>query len=392
MRARGHPPGGVPGRELLTFISYSLGTALSMMNFEFQAMRIPRTNFSTAALHDADYADDFEHPHPGAPGDSHVQTTRASAQDHLFEAPEAPRRGADDMGYAGRAARLYGHGSGYAPAQVTASTRDPLPTLAEITGQSDGPSWESHFFLSPNVRFTRTPEREFMKRRAPAADASEAEVDEIALESDEQEAVAEAAPVDAAPPAPETEAPAHSPSELLRVLMQQLPSWRPAQARNAESAADAAPVVVVAPSVAAEPQGVLTPAVGAVEVAPVIPVGLEAAPDPSDIGTGNETNARLSYLSDHAFFEFMPLEIAAAPQVVVERGEATGETAGADRGGAEARRHAEGRNPPAAADGNHLDVPGGRMPAGGDSCRRARCCRGPRRHSRRSPRRSGSAG
>ncbi|WP_425353311.1 DNA translocase FtsK [Sinorhizobium fredii] len=33
---------------------------------------------------------------------------------------------------------------------------------------------------------------------------------------------------------------------------------------------------------------------------------------------GNETNARLSYLSDHAFFEFMPLEIAAAPQVVVE--------------------------------------------------------------------------
>ncbi|GEC32333.1 cell division protein FtsK [Sinorhizobium fredii] len=303
---------------MLTFISYSLGTALSMMNFEFQAMRIPRTNFSTAALHDADYADDFEHPHPGAPGDSHVQTTRASAQDHLFEAPEAPRRGADDMGYAGRAARLYGHGSAYAPAQVTASTRDPLPTLAEITGQSDGPSWESHFFLSPNVRFTRTPEREFMKRRAPAADASEAAVDEIALESDEQEAVAEAAPVDAAPPAPETEAPAHSPSELLRVLMQQLPSWRPAQIRNAESAADAALVAVDEPSVAAEPQVVLTPAVSAVEVAPLLPVGREAAPDTSELVMGNETNARLSYLSDHAFFEFMPLEIAAAPQVVVE--------------------------------------------------------------------------
>ncbi|WP_037434981.1 DNA translocase FtsK, partial [Sinorhizobium fredii] len=281
-------------------------------------MRIPRTNFSTAALHDADYADDFEHPHPGAPGDSHVQTTRASAQDHLFEAPEAPRRGADDMGYAGRAARLYGHGSAYAPAQVTASTRDPLPTLAEITGQSDGPSWESHFFLSPNVRFTRTPEREFMKRRAPAADASEAAVDEIALESDEQEAVAEAAPVDAAPPAPETEAPAHSPSELLRVLMQQLPSWRPAQIRNAESAADAALVAVDEPSVAAEPQVVLTPAVSAVEVAPLLPVGREAAPDTSELVMGNETNARLSYLSDHAFFEFMPLEIAAAPQVVVE--------------------------------------------------------------------------
>ncbi|WP_164924122.1 DNA translocase FtsK [Sinorhizobium fredii] len=278
-------------------------------------MRIPRTNFSTAAFHDADVADDFELPQPGAPVESHVQTNRASAQDHLFEAPEAPRRGTDDTGYTGRAARLYGHGSAYAPAQVTASTRDPLPTLAEITGQSDEDGWESHFFLSPNVRFTRTPEREFMKRRPPVADENDTEVEAVAAESAEPEVVAEAAPADAAPAAIEPEAPAHSPSELLRVLIQQLPSWRPAQMRNAEPAADAAAVAVGRSSVAAE---VSTPAVSALEVALGVPDGLEATPDAYDIVTGNETNARLSYLSDHAFFEFMPLEIAAAPQAAVE--------------------------------------------------------------------------
>ncbi len=294
-----------------------------MMNFEFQAMRIPRTNFSTAALHDADQADDFEHPLPGTPGARHAQATQAAAHDHLFEAPEAPRRAAgqpaDDMGYAGRAARLYGHGSAYAPAQVTASTRDPLPTLAEITGQSDGEGWESHFFLSPNVRFTRTPEREFMKRRAPVADENAAEVEAVAVEVEEQDVVAETAHVDAATAGVEPAAAAYSPSELLRVLMQQLPSWRPAQARDActaEPAADSAPVAIEEASAVAGMQEVLAPAVSEVEAAQAIPARIEAGPNSPDIG--NETNARLSYLSDHAFFEFMPLEMVAAPQIAAQ--------------------------------------------------------------------------
>ncbi|WP_026187202.1 DNA translocase FtsK [Ensifer sp. BR816] len=294
-------------------------------------MRIPRTNFSTAALHDADEADDFEHPHPGAPDVSHAQTTRTSAQDHLFEAPEAPRRSAghpgDDMAYAGRAARLYGHGSAYAPAQVTASTRDPLPTLAEITGQTDEDGWESHFFLSPNVRFTRTPEREFMKRRAPAAEEGEAELGAIAAEVVEAEIVAETASVDAAPAALEPETPAHSPSELLRVLMRQLPSWRPAQTRDtgaAESTVDAAPVVE-------ETAGTQASAVRELDVAEVIRAGSETAPDSAAIGVGNEGNARLSYLSDHAFFEFMPLEMAAASQVAAESAKAPQQIAAAPK-------------------------------------------------------------
>ncbi|OAP36989.1 cell division protein FtsK [Sinorhizobium glycinis] len=285
-------------------------------------MRIPRTNFSTAALYGADEADDFVHPHPGAPDEPHAPMTPAGAQDHLFEAPEAPRRAAaqqgNDMDHAGRAARLYGHGSAYAPAQVTASTGDPLPTLAEITGQSDGASWESHFFLSPNVRFTRTPEREFMKRRAPAADESGAELEAVAAELDEQDVVAETAPVEAAP---EAAAPSYSPSELLRVLTQQLPSWRPAQARGAdtaETADDAAPVVIEQVSVAAGPQMASAPAVGEMGVVPAVPAMAEAAPETSGIVVGNETDARLSYLSDHAFFEFMPLEMAAAPRIAAQ--------------------------------------------------------------------------
>ncbi|APG94205.1 DNA translocase FtsK (plasmid) [Sinorhizobium americanum] len=293
-----------------------------MMNFEFQAMRIPRTNFSTAALHDADEADDFEHPYQGSPDGSHAQTTRASAQDHLFEAPDAPRRGAgheaDEMGYAGRAARLYGHGSAYAPAQVTASTRDPLPTLAEITGQTDGPSWESHFFLSPNVRFTRTPEREFMKRRASAADESGGGVEETGAEVAEPDVVAETAPADAAPATVEPEAPAHSPSELLRVLMQQLPSWRPAQGRDtalAESALDAEAVVKEEVSVAEEPEGTPARAVPERDAAELNP---DPTSDSAAIVVSNEGNAHLSYLSDHAFFEFMPLETVAVSQVAVE--------------------------------------------------------------------------
>ncbi|AUX80506.1 DNA translocase FtsK [Sinorhizobium fredii] len=288
-------------------------------------MRIPRTNFSTAALHDAHEADGFEHPHPGAPDVSHAQTTLASPQDHLFEAPEAPRRGTghpgDDMGYAGRAARLYGHCSPYAPAQVTAWTRDPLPTLAEITGQSDGPSWESHFFLSPNVRFTRTPEREFMKRRAPAADEGEVEVEATAAEVVEAEIVAETGPVDAVPAAVEPQTPAHSPSELLRVLMQQLPSWRPAQSRDAataEPALNAAPIVKGEVPELEEAGGTLAPAVHAADVAEMIPAGREPASDSAARVVTGEREARLSYLSDHAFFEFMPLEMAAAMQVAAE--------------------------------------------------------------------------
>ncbi|WP_081161329.1 DNA translocase FtsK [Ensifer aridi] len=277
-------------------------------------MRIPRTNFSTAVLHEANQADDFEDPHPVTPAAAHAQARNAAAHDHLFEAPEAPRRAAvpqaDDVGYVGRAARLYGHGSAYAPAQVVASTRDPLPTLAEITGQGDGPSWESHFFLSPNVRFTRTPEREFMKRRAPSVDENEAEREEMEAPAEEtvEPIVAEAAPTEAAPVV-EQEVPSYSPSELLRLLMQQLPSWSAAQSRdpNSEPAVASAPIVLKDEPVIGPPPA---PIVDGEAVAQLLPEVLATTADAvSDIGA----DARLSYLSDYAFFEFMPLDAATPP-------------------------------------------------------------------------------
>ncbi|WP_151612233.1 DNA translocase FtsK [Sinorhizobium alkalisoli] len=303
-------------------------------------MRIPRTNFSTAALHEADQADEFGHPRLEMPGHTHTQSETPAAHDHLFEAPEAPRRvgrrEADDAGYVNRAARLYGHGSAYAPAQVTALTRDPLPTLADITGQSEGPSWESHFFLSPNVRFTRTPEREFMKRRAPAVEEEEAEESAVVENPPEDQAVplaandlpevraAEPAPAGVAPPvAPEADAPAHSPSELLRVLMRQLPHWSHMQSADAPRAPRAIPETLSAEGIptvakAEEPQFAQPQAAA------------EAAVDETVLGFTPmlKAGAELAHLSDHAFFEFIPLEMPATgtSRVSVGPAEATVET------------------------------------------------------------------
>jgi DNA segregation ATPase FtsK/SpoIIIE, S-DNA-T family len=290
-------------------------------------MRIPRTNFSTAALHEADQADDFNHPRPEMPSHVHAHSAVSTTHDHLFEAPEAPRRAgaheAHDTTYVSRATRLYGHGSAYAPAQVTA-TGDPLPTLADITGLSGEPSWESHFFLSPNVRFTRTPEREFMKRRAPAEESgveeSEAEAQEIPVVGNDvpQMQAAEPAAADAVPqaePSAEAEAPGHSPSELLRVLMRQLPTWSSLQPQSPDALVD-------------EPEAAAMPLPVSVEEPPVAKGEEITAPAPEAVDTTaadavthadlgltpvEQSGARLSYLSDFAFFEFMPLEMAAEP-------------------------------------------------------------------------------
>ncbi|MCA1404319.1 DNA translocase FtsK [Ensifer sp. IC3342] len=280
-------------------------------------MRIPRTNFSTAALYDANQADDFEAPHPGAPGSAHRHAAGTSEHDHLFEAPVAPRRAvgqeAHDTGYAGRAARLYGQGSAYAPAQVTASTRDPLPTLAEITGHDGDTTWESHFFLSPNVRFTRTPEREFMKRRAPAIEEDESEAEVAAEVADTGVATAEnlgEATVEAANdvPALEPETPNYSPSELLRVLMQRLPSLSSQQtndAGTAESALASEPVAAQGP-VAMQPAS--TQEAADVKVGDRLPEA-PAITSGGPVKIGIQPDTRLAYLSDHAFFEFMQPEV-----------------------------------------------------------------------------------
>lgn len=287
-------------------------------------MRIPRTNFSTAALHDANQADDFDDPHPGASGSAYSQPADSPAHDHLFEAPVAPRRAAADAvveSYAGRAARLYGPGSAYAPAQVTASSNQPLPTLAEIVGHFGDETWESHFFLSPNVRFTRTPEREFMKRRAPIDESEslveENKAEETATTANEHAAphsVAETSLPDAAPTV-EPEAASYSPSELLRVLTRQLPHWTSVQSRaRDESNIEPTEASIEVPGNEV-PSGVDLREIAPPALAPTEEPNSPAVAMLADVGpaAAGVPGRHLPYLSDHAFFEFMPLEIGNSP-------------------------------------------------------------------------------
>ncbi|QRY65275.1 DNA translocase FtsK (plasmid) [Ensifer sp. PDNC004] len=289
-------------------------------------MRIPRTNFSQAALHDANQADYFDGPQDDAL--SGMPTHEADPADpyQLYEAPAAPRRPANQQAEtASRATRLYGQGSAYAPAQVTSTMSEPLPTLSEIAGHYGDSTWESHFFLAPNVRFTRTPEREFMKRRAPQVEESEtvteaeeaivavaAEPAPVLVETVEPVATApvEPAPMEASAAAAdevlqaEVALPSYSPSELLRMLTNQLPTWtaaqntiEPAMLERVEAPADEG--VALAP-VLTTPIAVSAPVA---EVTPTpAPTSAEAPVD--------QSAAHSVFLSDFAFFEFGPADDA----------------------------------------------------------------------------------
>ncbi|MEI3851063.1 MULTISPECIES: DNA translocase FtsK [Ensifer] len=289
-------------------------------------MRIPRTNFSQAALHDANQADYFDGPQDDAL--SGMPTHEAATADpyQLYEAPAAPRKPANQQTETmSRATRLYGQGSAYAPAQVTATTNEPLPTLSEIAGHYGDSTWESHFFLAPNVRFTRTPEREFMKRRAPQVDESEAAPEEtpVLVETDVAtvDATMEPAPVsaDAVVPAvpvsadetpmdaavddaPQSDVtlPSYSPSELLRMLTNQLPTWTAAQNTIEPPMLDRVEASVD-DGVAFAP--VLTAPLAVSE--PVVEAQSETAPEAAAADRGA---AQSSFLSDFAFFEFGPAE------------------------------------------------------------------------------------
>ena len=297
-------------------------------------MRIPRTNFSQAALHDANQADYFDGPQDDALSGMPTHEAEPADPYQLYEAPEAPRRPANQqVETMSRATRLYGQGSAYAPAQVTSTMSEPLPTLSDIAGHYGDSTWESHFFLAPNVRFTRTPEREFMKRRAPQVDESEtaaaveeatvavaAEPAPVLVETVEPvvSASVEPAQMEASAPAsedaPQVEVtlPSYSPSELLRMLTNQLPTWTAAQNTiepamldrvEADDAVALAPVLTT-PIAVSQPVAEAQPAAGT----------------PADPGAQHSV-----FLSDFAFFELGPAddidlvgEDAARPQPFLE--------------------------------------------------------------------------
>jgi S-DNA-T family DNA segregation ATPase FtsK/SpoIIIE len=127
-------------------------------------------------------------------------------------------------------------------------------------GEFARPEWQDYFFLAPNVRFTRTPDREIKK---------------ISAEEGEQEPQAEqhaGAIAQVAAPAPGTIARPASPQPQAAI----------------PSAPHASPVrvAVQAPVIAA-------PVVAPTAVAPQQPAALTP-----------RRNTRWSYISDHAFFEF----------------------------------------------------------------------------------------
>ncbi|MDH6267520.1 S-DNA-T family DNA segregation ATPase FtsK/SpoIIIE [Rhizobium sp. SG_E_25_P2] len=147
-----------------------------------------------------------------------------------------------------------------------AGSLEKLREMASKMRQSEGATdWENHFFLAPNVRFTRTPERVFLTADAGSLDAEAAK----AIESSAGGVVAPAAPrvlpepvqteIQPAPPVvAKTPAPAAQPSRP-PLLAPQIRAARAAAAeRQAQAAAQAidAPVVPT-PAPAPKPAPVL---------------------------------------------------------------------------------------------------------------------------------------
>ncbi|UPA27332.1 DNA translocase FtsK [Shinella oryzae] len=180
-------------------------------------------------------------------------------------------------------------------------------------GQYADGSWESHFYLAPNVRFTRTPDKVSAKIEEAAAEAAAS-----------TESVIEPQPAVTVEPAAESQSTQLSQAELLQRLRealderrrrfeaQQAPEGVPADpvpqfvqavvaAKTHEIPEDAA-VVFKPESPIRSPFFARRPAQAA-EVVPVVKPDIRAAIE------------RFAHLSDHAFFETMTPdgELVAAP-------------------------------------------------------------------------------
>ncbi|WP_421580530.1 DNA translocase FtsK [Shinella sp. M31] len=181
-------------------------------------------------------------------------------------------------------------------------------------GQFSDGSWESHFYMAPNVRFTRTPDKVAAKIEEAAAE--EAQQAQPAAETVEK-------PVEAAQP---ILTPQLSQAELLQRLRAALDDRRRRSEEQQAEAAAAAP----APAEPAPPlvQAVVdtgtsgTPADATVVFKPSAPIvprmaaPVAAAAKPAVKADVRAAIARFANLSDHAFWEtFVPDEDAAEVRV-----------------------------------------------------------------------------
>nr|WP_298094711.1 DNA translocase FtsK [uncultured Shinella sp.] len=180
-------------------------------------------------------------------------------------------------------------------------------------GQFSDGSWESHFYMAPNVRFTRTPDKVAAKIEEAAAE--EAQHAQLAAETVEQ-------PVEAAQP---ILTPQLSQAELLQRLREALEDRRRrSEEQQAEAAAAAAPAEPAPPLVQALVAAgtVGTPADASVVFKPSAPIvprmaaPVIAAAKPVVKADVRAAIARFANLSDHAFWEtFVPDEDAAEVRV-----------------------------------------------------------------------------
>ncbi|WEX07350.1 DNA translocase FtsK [Chelativorans sp. AA-79] len=248
-------------------------------------MHFTRTNFSTAALrHDRR----TELPEGRAQDASLDQTQAGSAGfSRRQEAPVPLAVTGGTMGNFGRG----GIGS-------TRKGVDATPPAKSSQAGSERPfedePWQNHFYLAPNVRFTRTPEREFMKRRSPSEEQKETASgpQEAAGRREEGRPTAETAVSEMAARTGRQVESAGLPTipypfgSVLHLGLDAQMAEAPVAAGYISTKTDPGTSGVRAAERQAEPAG----KAGAAR---------EAGP--------------LSYLSDHAFFDLMPLTVQEAP-------------------------------------------------------------------------------
>nr|WP_237683975.1 DNA translocase FtsK [Pseudaminobacter soli] len=165
---------------------------------------------------------------------------------------------------------------------------------------------QDHFYLAPNVRFTRTPEIEIEKRRSPQTGNS-AEPPESKAENPPSPApVASQVAFPATPASPKPSAP-----QAVPATRQPLPQAAQQQVRNAAGRPEApaaridrfsAPKLVVATAqvpASATPVPIARPQIAAQRAHP--------ANSPAPAGGVTRKAAPWTMLSDHVFFELLPM-------------------------------------------------------------------------------------
>jgi S-DNA-T family DNA segregation ATPase FtsK/SpoIIIE len=166
---------------------------------------------------------------------------------------------------------------------------------------------QDHFFLAPNVRFTRTPERELMERRSPQGETEIVQPQTNAMNATSRQPTTQPAPTASTPtPMPIASAPSIStPSRpsAAQVAQPAVGTGKPgASATPAGKAPSLHRVVEMAQVLPSVAQATLPAATAAPRAAPQEPAH---QPEVALFETAKTENTRWSFLSDHAFFEFV---------------------------------------------------------------------------------------